>query len=66
MLLDTLTMRRGRGPSLRWAPAIEEDAKALSEQLQVEVLVASIRQQPVHRQALTHLGIDLSGAESSA
>ncbi len=44
---------------------------ALLAQDGVEVLVATIRQQPIHREAFTHLGVDLAtraivGLKSSA
>jgi len=35
-------------------------ATALLAQAGVEVLVASVRQQPIHREVFTHIGVDLA------
>jgi microcystin degradation protein MlrC len=61
---------KGTSPMLR-GPETNMGKTALLAQDGVEVLVASIRQQPVHREAFTHLGIDLNtygiiGLKSSA
>ena len=61
---------RGTSPMLRSAET-SMGKTALLTQNGVEVLVASIRQQPVHREAFTHLGVDLNaraivGLKSSA
>jgi microcystin degradation protein MlrC len=61
---------KGTSPMLR-GPETNMGKTALLAQNGVEVLVASIRQQPVHREAFTHLGIDLNtyaiiGLKSSA
>lgn len=60
----------GSGPMLR-APETRMGPTALLQQNGVEVLVACIRQQPVHREVFTHLGVDLNarsiiGVKSSA
>ena len=52
-------------------PETNMGTTALLAQDGVEVLVASIRQQPVHREVFTHLGVDLDsraiiGLKSSA
>jgi microcystin degradation protein MlrC len=49
---------RGTSPMLR-AAETNMGPTALLEQAGVEVLVASIRQQPIHREVFTHLGVDL-------
>ena len=49
---------RGTSPMLR-AAENNMGPTALLAQGGVEVLVASIRQQPIHREAFTHLGVDL-------
>jgi microcystin degradation protein MlrC len=61
---------KGTSPMLR-GPVTNMGKTALLAQNGVEVLVASIRQQPVHREAFTHLGVDLNaraiiGLKSSA
>jgi microcystin degradation protein MlrC len=61
---------RGTSPMLRTAET-NMGKTALLAQDGVEVLVASIRQQPVHREVFTHLGVDLNaraivGLKSSA
>jgi microcystin degradation protein MlrC len=61
---------KGTSPMLR-QPVTNMGKTALLAQNGVEVLVASIRQQPVHREAFTHLGVDLNaraivGLKSSA
>jgi microcystin degradation protein MlrC len=61
---------KGTSPMLR-GPETNMGKTALLAQNGVEVLVASIRQQPVHREVFTHLGIDLNtraiiGLKSSA
>ena len=61
---------KGTSPMLRTAET-SMGKTALLAQDGVEVLVASIRQQPVHREAFTHLGVDLDacaivGLKSSA
>ena len=50
---------RGTSPMLRVAET-NMGRTALLAQGGVQVLVASIRQQPVHREVFTHLGIDLN------
>ena len=49
---------RGTSPMLR-AAVTQMGPTALLAQNGVEVLVATIRQQPVHREAFTHIGVDL-------
>jgi microcystin degradation protein MlrC len=49
---------RGTSPMLRAAVATMGPT-ALLRQNGVEVLVATIRQQPIHRETFTHLGVDL-------
>jgi microcystin degradation protein MlrC len=49
---------KGTSPMLR-AAITTMGATALLAQDGVEVLVATIRQQPVHREVFTHLGVDL-------
>jgi microcystin degradation protein MlrC len=49
---------RGTSPMLR-AAETSMGPTALLEQAGVEVLVASIRQQPIHREVFTHIGVDL-------
>lgn len=61
---------KGTSPMLR-APVTEMGRTALLAQGGVKVLVASIRQQPVHLEVFTHLGLDLGtraiiGVKSSA
>ena len=61
---------KGTSPMLR-AAETNMGKTALLSQNGVEVLVASIRQQPVHREVFTHLGVDLNarkiiGVKSSA
>jgi microcystin degradation protein MlrC len=61
---------RGTSPMLRSA-VTDMGPTALLAQNGVEVLVATIRQQPVHREVFTHLGMDLNsrailGLKSSA
>lgn len=61
---------KGTSPMLR-AAETNMGKTALLAQNGVEVLVASIRQQPIHREAFTHLGVDLDargiiGVKSSA
>jgi microcystin degradation protein MlrC len=61
---------RGTSPMLRSA-ITEMGPTALLSQNGVEVLVATIRQQPVHREVFTHLGMDVNsrailGLKSSA
>ena len=50
---------RGTSPMLR-AAETSMGPTALLVQGGVEVLVASIRQQPIHREAFTHVGVDLA------
>jgi microcystin degradation protein MlrC len=50
---------RGTSPMLRSA-VTDMGPTALLAQNGVEVLVATIRQQPVHREVFTHLGVDLA------
>src|SRR5262249_41147126 len=50
---------RGTSPMLRTAETVMGPT-ALLGQGGVEVLVASIRQQPIHREVFTHIGVDLS------
>jgi microcystin degradation protein MlrC len=50
---------RGTSPMLR-AAETNMGATALLAQNGVEVLVATIRQQPIHRETFTHLGVDLA------
>jgi microcystin degradation protein MlrC len=61
---------RGTSPMLRSA-VTDMGPTALLAQNGVEVLVATIRQQPVHREVFTHLGVDVTsrailGLKSSA
>ncbi len=49
---------RGTSPMLRAAVATMGPT-ALLRQSGVEVLVATLRQQPIHRETFTHLGVDL-------
>jgi microcystin degradation protein MlrC len=61
---------KGTSPMLR-AAVTDMGPTALLAQNGVEVLVATIRQQPVHREVFTHLGMDLNsrailGLKSSA
>jgi microcystin degradation protein MlrC len=49
---------RGTSPMLR-AAETRMGPTALLAQNGVEVLVASIRQQPIHREVFTHIGVDL-------
>jgi microcystin degradation protein MlrC len=61
---------RGTSPMLR-AALTEMGPTALLAQDGVEVVVNSIRQQPIHRESFTHLGLDLGaraivGVKSSA
>jgi microcystin degradation protein MlrC len=61
---------RGTSPMLR-STVTDMGPTALLAQNGVEVLVATIRQQPVHREVFTHLGVDVSsrailGLKSSA
>ncbi|KAA2244195.1 M81 family metallopeptidase [Salinarimonas soli] len=49
---------RGTSPMLR-AAETEMGPTALLRRDGVEVLVATIRQQPIHREVFTHLGVDL-------
>ncbi|HEX2215873.1 MAG TPA: M81 family metallopeptidase [Xanthobacteraceae bacterium] len=61
---------KGTSPMLRVAET-NMGKTALVQRNGVEVLVASIRQQPIHRETFTHLGIDLNaraiiGVKSSA
>jgi len=49
---------KGTSPMLR-AAETNMGATALLRQAGVEVLVATIRQQPIHREVFTHLGVDL-------
>jgi microcystin degradation protein MlrC len=61
---------KGTSPMLR-GPETSMGKTALLSQDGVAVLVVSIRQQPVHREAFTHLGVDLNtraiiGLKSSA
>lgn len=61
---------RGTSPMLR-AAVTDMGKTALLRQNGVEVLVATIRQQPIHREAFTHIGVDLAsraivGVKSSA
>ncbi|MGD9845108.1 MAG: M81 family metallopeptidase [Variibacter sp.] len=49
---------KGTSPMLR-APITQMGPTALLSQDGVDVLVATIRQQPVHREVFTHLGADL-------
>jgi microcystin degradation protein MlrC len=61
-----------RGTSaMQHAPEIKMGPTALLRRDGVEVLVASIRQQPLHREVFTHIGVDLGsraiiGLKSSA
>ncbi|MBN8965540.1 MAG: MlrC C-terminal domain-containing protein [Rhizobiales bacterium] len=63
---------RFRGTSaMLHAPETAMGPTALLAQGGVEVLTASIRQQPLHREAFTHIGVDLAsrsivGVKSSA
>jgi microcystin degradation protein MlrC len=63
---------RFRGTSaMLHAPQTDMGPTALLSQGGVEVLVASIRQQPLHREVFTHIGVDLAtraiiGLKSSA
>jgi microcystin degradation protein MlrC len=50
---------KGTSPMLR-AAETNMGPTALLAQNGVEVLVATIRQQPIHREVFTHLGVDLS------
>jgi len=50
---------RGTSPMLR-AAETSMGPTALLARGGVEVLVASIRQQPIHREAFTHIGVDLA------
>jgi microcystin degradation protein MlrC len=50
---------KGSSPMLRAATTVMGPT-ALFGQNGVEVLVASIRQQPIHREAFTHIGVDLA------
>jgi len=50
---------RGTSPMLR-AAETRMGPTALLAQAGVEVLVASIRQQPIHREVFTHIGVDLA------
>ncbi len=50
---------RGTSPMLR-AAETRMGPTALLAQDGVEVLVASIRQQPIHREVFTHIGVDLA------
>ncbi len=50
---------RGTSPMLR-AAQTEMGPTALLRREGVEVVVATIRQQPIHREAFTHLGVDLA------
>jgi microcystin degradation protein MlrC len=61
---------RGTSPMLR-AAETEMGPTARLARDGVEVVVNSIRQQPIHREALTHIGVDLAsraiiGLKSSA
>jgi microcystin degradation protein MlrC len=61
---------RGTSPMLR-AAETSMGKTALLRQGGVDVLVATIRQQPIHRESFTHIGVDLStraiiGVKSSA
>ena len=61
---------KGTSPMLR-AAITDMGPTALFEQNGVAVLAATIRQQPIHRETFTHLGVDLSsraiiGLKSSA
>jgi microcystin degradation protein MlrC len=61
---------KGTSPMLRSAET-HMGPTALLQQNGVEVLVATIRQQPIHREVFTHLGVDLGsrrivGLKSSA
>ena len=61
---------KGTSPMLR-AAETSMGPTALLAQGGVEVLVASVRQQPIHRETFTHLGVDLNaraiiGLKSSA
>lgn len=53
---------RFRGTSaMLHAPQTEMGPTALVAREGVSVLIASIRQQPLHREAFTHIGVDLDG-----
>jgi microcystin degradation protein MlrC len=61
---------RGTSPMLRAAVATLGPAALLAKD-GVEVLVATIRQQPIHKETFSHLGVDLAsraviGLKSSA